>query len=389
MKTTIDLIYFDAGGGHRAAALALQDAIRQLNLPWTVRLVHLMQVLDPSRRVERLTGHGPEHLYNWRLERGWTLGLASELKVLQGMIRAGHPWLLRTLRRHWASGDPADLVVSLVPNFNRVIRESVAQALPGVPFVTVMTDFADVPPRFWIEPDIDQHLVCGTERAVAQASAAGLRPDRIHRTSGMIIRPEFYRPSPVDIRAERLSLGLDPDMPTGLVMFGGHGSQQMIRIAKCLDDRQLILLCGHNTNLAEVLRAMRRSVPHAVLGFTGQVQRYMGLADFFIGKPGPGALSEALQCGLPVLTFRNAWTMPQERYNTDWIGHQRLGLVVDSHRDLPTAVQALLDGLAGYREAVGRIQNRAVFELPGIFETILRSRTAVREPVHDTVGFAA
>lgn len=61
----------------------------------------------------------------------------------------------------------------------------------------------------------------------------------------------------------------------------------------------------------------RRSAPHAVLDFTSEVPRRMAAADYFIGKPGPGAVSEALHCGLPVVTFRNAWTMPQERYNTE------------------------------------------------------------------------
>ena len=41
----------------------------------------------------------------------------------------------------------------------------------------------------------------------------------------------------------------------------------------------------------------------------------MQLADFFIGKPGPGSISEAVQQGLPVIVVDNAWTMPQERYN--------------------------------------------------------------------------
>jgi hypothetical protein len=278
MMSTIDLVYFDAGGGHRAAALALQSAIAQQGRPWTVRLVHLMQVLDPGRRFERITGHGPEHLYNWRLERGWTLGLGSELRLLQGMIRAGHPWLLKALCRHWSAGTPPDLVVSLVPNFNRVLRESVARALPDVPYATVMTDLADMPPRFWIEPGIDQHLVCGTDRAVAQARAAGYGPDRIHRTSGMIIRPDFYRAGPADRRAERLSLGLDPDRPTGLVMFGGYGSPQMIRIARRLDGHPLILLCGHNAALAGSLRVMERAAPHAVLG--------VWISDLHLGTPG-------------------------------------------------------------------------------------------------------
>lgn len=138
-----------------------------------------------------------------------------------------------------------------------------------------------------------------------------------HMTSGMIIQPDFYRARPVDGRAERLSLGLDSDLPTGIVMFGGYGSAQMLRISRRLNDRQLILLCGHNATLAEALRGVRRSAPHAVLDFTSEVPRRMAAADYFIGKPGPGAVSEALHCGLPVVTFRNAWTMPQERYNTE------------------------------------------------------------------------
>lgn len=368
---TIDLVYFDAGGGHRAAALALEAAIREQGRPWNVRLVHLVHALDPSRRFERVTGCAPEQLYNWRLQRGWTLGLEPELRLLQALIRMGHPWLLRAMCRHWSSVAAPDLVVSLVPNFNRMLRHSVETALPGVPFVTVMTDLADLPPRFWIEPGIDQHIVCGTERAALQARAAGCSPDRIHRTSGMLIRPEFYRAHRTNRRAELLALGLDPGRPTGVVMFGGHGSAQMQRIARTLRDRQLILLCGHDAALAGRLRAMQRPAPHAVLGFTSDVRRYMGIADFFIGKPGPGALSEALQCGLPVLTFRNAWTMPQERYNTEWVLEQEVGVVVDSPRALAPALRTVLADLDGYREKARRIRNRAVFELPAILQQVL------------------
>jgi hypothetical protein len=53
----------------------------------------------------------------------------------------------------------------------------------------------------------------------------------------------------------------------------------------------------------------------------------MRCADFFIGKPGPGSLSEAVQMGLPVLVTRNAWTMPQERWNTEWVQAQGVGVV--------------------------------------------------------------
>ena len=228
--TTVDLIYFNAGGGHRASALALQSVLSEQGRPWDVRLVNLFEVLDPSGRFKRLTGKAPEDWYNQRLARGWTLGMAHELKILQGLIRLAHPTLVRKLRRHWQRTRP-DLVVSLIPNFNRALYDSLTAARPGVPYVTVLTDLADLPPHFWIERDQSQHFVCGTPHAVQQALALGHSADRVHATSGMILRPEFYRPGTLDRTTEQRRLGLDPQLPTGLVLFGGHGSKAMLGIA--------------------------------------------------------------------------------------------------------------------------------------------------------------
>lgn len=367
---TVDLVYFNAGGGHRAAALALQEAIALQQRPWQVRLVNLTEVLDPAGRFRRATGLDPEDLYNKRLARGWTLGMAHELKLLQGVIRMAHGSLVRTLQQHWLLSEP-DIVVSLIPNFNRALYESLASTLPGVPYVTVLTDMADHPPHFWIEPGQAQHVVCGTDRALAQARAAGCRDEDLSLTSGMILHPSFHAPIRVDRERELAALGLDPSRPTGLVLFGGQGSMQMLRIAKLLGEQQLILLCGHNAALATTLRRLKRPAPHATLGFTREVSRFMALADWFVGKPGPGSLSEAVQRGLPVITFSNAWTMPQERFNTRWVVDNGLGRVVGSLKQLPQAVQALLAELPAYRRRVGALHNRAVFEVPEILESLL------------------
>jgi UDP-N-acetylglucosamine:LPS N-acetylglucosamine transferase len=367
----IDLVYFNAGGGHRSAALALESVIEELGFRWQVRLVNLFEVLDPRDVFGKTTGMKPEQYYNARLARGWTLGLGQELKLLQALIRLGRRSLTAQLSRHWQKTKP-DLVVSLVPNFNRVMYQALAAARPNVPYVTILTDFADSPPHFWIEPLQAQHLICGTPRAAAQARAAGYDDERIHRTSGMIIRPDFYRPANLDRRAEMRKLQLDPDLPTGIVMFGGHGSSVMRRIARRLDDVQLILICGHNGELADQLRATPATAPRAVVGFSSQIRFFMQLADFFIGKPGPGSISEAIQQGLPVIVVRNAWTMPQERYNTEWVLEHNAGLVLDSFQAIRSAVATLTAHLDDYRTHVRCIENRAVFEIPKILDEILR-----------------
>jgi len=358
MTAKIDLVYFNAGGGHRAAALALQAAIEAQGWPWQVRLVNLSAVLDPADRFRRATGMAPEDLYNFRLARGWTLGLAQELRVLQAAIQLAHGALVRRLAAHWAETEP-DLVVSLIPNFNRALAGGLALACPGVPFATVMTDLADLPPHFWIERGLRQHVVCGTDEAVAQARQAGCRPDHVWRVSGMLLRPAFHSGVLQDKAALRRRLGLQPDQPTAVVMYGGYGSAEMLDIARGLPGLQLVLMCGRNHKLAERLRALPGpGGRHRVVEFTDDVPAHMGAANFFIGKPGPGCLSEALQLGLPVITFGNAWTMPQERFNVRWVVEQGFGLAVRSPRELPAAVSQLRGDIEAFNARVATVHNR-------------------------------
>lgn len=385
----VDLVYIDAGGGHRASALALQAAILRAGLPWDVRLVNLREVLDPSDGFRRFTGIDPEDLYNQRIKRGWTAGLAQELRLLQAMIRWSHASLVRRLHSHWAATRP-DMVVSMIPNFNRALRAGLALACPGAPYVTVLTDLADHPPNFWIEGGLDQHVVCGSARAVQQARDAGCAPSRIHATSGMILRHGFHETPGDDAEgddesdgeragrrsAAREAAGLDPHRTTGIVLFGGQGSKAMLDIARRLPDVQLILACGHNAKLAQALRALpaqagRASAKRLVLGFTPELAQPMRLADFFIGKPGPGSVSEAVQMRLPVIVACNRWTLPQERYNAQWVRAHGVGIVMPGFAKVRDAVEALVADLPAYRAATRRMRNRAAFELPEILRKVL------------------
>ena len=367
--TKIDFVYFDAGGGHRAAATALKTVIDEQIRPWEVRLVNLQEILGPMDVFRKVTGLELQEIYNQMLARGWTLGSAQGLQFMHGVIRLYHRPAVRLLEKYWAATKP-ELVVSLVPNFNRAMFEGLKNALPAVPYMTILTDLADYPPHFWIEKQ-EQFLICGSDKAVEQARALGYTEDRIFRASGMILRPTFYQPVSVDRLAERRRLGLDPGRPTGLVLFGGQGSKVMLEIAERLADTQLILMCGKNTGLAERLRALPARAPRHVEGFTSEIPYYMSLADFFVGKPGPGSISEAVAMGLPVIVERNIWTLPQERYNAEWVLERDAGSVLPNFRGIGEAVEKMLRDLPRYRAAVAQIHNRAVFEIPEMLAKVL------------------
>jgi hypothetical protein len=368
----IDLIYFEAGGGHRAAATALKLVIHQQQRGWDVKLMNLQEILDPLDIFRKYTGVRMQDVYNLLLKKGWTLGAPQLTVAMHALIRLYHRGQVRLLEKYWAQNEP-DLMVSLVPNFSRALRES----LPNAPFVTILTDLADYPPHFWMERQ-EQYFICGTAKAVAQALALGHLKERVFQTSGMILRPKFYDPITIDREEGRDQLGLNPDMPTGLVLFGGEGSGVMLEIAKRMTAQaQFIFICGKNQKLAERLRRLPTTFPKYVEGFTSEIPYYMHLSDFFIGKPGPGSISEALAMHLPVMVERNAWTWPQERYNTEWIREKDVGVVLKNFREIDSGVRTLLEpaNFARFRANAAAIKNRAVFEIPDMLDAILQQKS--------------
>jgi 1,2-diacylglycerol 3-beta-galactosyltransferase len=378
MRRTIEFIYIDAGGGHRAAATALAEVIGQQRRPWDIRTHSVQDLFHSIDLIRKSTGIDFQDVYNIMLRRGWTLGTAQLVPVMHAAIRLFHSAEVRVLERHWAASRP-DMVVSLIPHYNRAFKQALDRAWPGPPLVTVLTDIADYPPHFWIERQ-EQYVICGSRRAADQARALGLAPSHIFQVSGMILNPRFHQPPAVDRARELARLGLDPGRPTGIVMFGGEGSMEMVRIAKVLNrsdlPTQLILLCGKHQAAARALRALAPRMPMRVEGFTREVPYFMSLGDYFIGKPGPGSISEALAMRLPVVVESNAWTLAHERYNAEWILEQGAGVVVSSFSKVADAVRELLrpDRLAAYRASAAAVRNSAVFEVPEILAGIFARR---------------
>ena len=386
----IEIVYMDAGGGHRSAMNALKAVLAERHPDWQVEpvdLQKLLQPMDPVHRISRRVARplqrllGPlapnlalepieaQDVYNTALKRGTTRGLGAILPVLQAFIRHYALELEELLRLHWLEPGRRrpDLVVSVVPNFNGILFRALKQVHPRTPYLTVMTDMVDCPPNFWME-DQDQIMVCGTQKATEQARETGFyQPANLIEVSGMMLKPSFYG-QPEEPRLSLPGLGLDPGRPTGLVMFGGNGALGATlgivdRLAEARIDVQTIVLCGSNQKLRETLTG--RAGCHAV-GFVQNVADYMRLADFVIGKPGPGSISEAIHMGCPVIVERNAATMPQERPNVDWVLEASVGIAVKSfEKQIAGAVQRMLSEGDGYRRNIRSNVpcNCAVFEV--------------------------
>lgn len=380
MARKLTIVFFDAGGGHRSAAEALKSVLENQPHPWSVHLLNLQEELDKLDLLRRMTGIRIQDAYNLILRKGWTRLTPQLLPVLQGIIRLYHRPTVKMLRQYWQE-HPAEMVLSVIPHFNRALAESIRKSMPSAPFVTLLTDFADYPPHFWIERE-SQYLICGTERAEQQAFDLGHDSSHVFRASGMVMKPNFYEKPTIDRIEERKRLRLDPDLPTGIVLFGGHGSSTMLDLVNRLEAGsgrlQLILICGKNQKLLGAIRSLKTRFPVFAEGFTQQVDYYMSLADFFIGKPGPGSITEALQFHLPVIVECNRRTLPQERYNAEWVTEKRLGIVLNNFRQINEGVETLLAPatFAELRANAGAYTNRALFEIPVFLNEILERQSS-------------
>jgi glycosyltransferase involved in cell wall biosynthesis len=386
----VALFLVDAGGGHRATANALVAAAEARGCPWRFRVTSIQAVLNRLDVVRRATGLPIEEVYNLLLRRQWTAHLVPLLRLLQLSIRALRVPLRKRIARELRSIAPA-AVVSVAPNFNAILRDAVREACPGRPFAVLLSDLADFPPHFWIEPGVDLVIV-GTDRGAAQAREAGLAPERIGRTSGMVLHPRFYpRPGP-EVRASvRRELGLSEEDPAAALLFGGKGCREMLGLAAALlreNDRfRVVALCGDNPPLLGQMGSLaaRSNGRLHPLGFTDRVRDYLAACDVVAMKPGPGSLAEALHVGTPVVVIRNRRTIPQERFNADLVTERGLGLVVGDWDELPHAIGSVLtdpDLRERLRAGIAALpENRAVWEALDLVGAFVDARDHARENV--------
>jgi UDP-N-acetylglucosamine:LPS N-acetylglucosamine transferase len=166
------------------------------------------------------------------------------------------------------------------------------------------------------------------------------------------------------------------------MLFGGKGSSEMRPLSQALlqavPEGHLVAICGNNPPLYESLAEIEAGAGGRLhrVGFTKRVADYLAASDVLVTKPGPGSISEAFHQGVPVVVTCNDATIPQERYNAQWVADGGLGLVVTSWKEMAPAVAALVrdpQHLERLRANVAALsENRAVFEVLDLIEAQVR-----------------
>lgn len=353
MTRRVLFLISDTGGGHRASAEALTEALQRLHGPSVV-----CAIVDPLAEYAHWPLNKASHAYLPLVTRyGW---------LWQGLWRLGeHPaswqaardivalWQADRMRRLCAE-HPADLVVSVHPLLSQAPQRTLRAWQPGIRLATVVTDLASAP-RMWYEPTVDL-LVASCEEVATAARSAGLPASRV-RQLGLPIRLAFAETQASRAQA-REQLGL-AGLPTVLVMGGGEGMGPLEAIvqalAAALDDlpAQVVVICGRNASLQQRLAGRPWPLPVIPLGFTPDIPLWMRSADCLVTKAGPGTIAEALACQLPMVL--SSFVPGQETGNVAYVEQHSVGV----YRSDPTAIASTVRGWLAAPATIAAISDRA------------------------------
>jgi len=373
-QRTILFLIADTGAGHRSAANAIRNAIRlisqQEQAAWLARSsseavlasvpatsaaittelppppTYRIEIVDvfeeysrfPLREAVKL--YGPTIRYNPRLY-GEVFRRSNQEKTVVAVDSLTTPLIFNGLLRLLTTVQP-DIVVSIHPMLNFITVRVLRELGLKIPFITVVTDLVSIH-RYWFTPDTDACIV-PTEQAKQLSLQYGLDHKRVH-ILGMPIDPAFA--IPMD-RKEALQqkLGLKPDIPVVLLVGGGDGAGGLLAAVRAISQArlpvQLLVVTGRNKRLYASLQRMRAKlhVPAEIFGFVQNMPEMMHASDVIVTKAGPGTISEALACQLPIVL--SGYVPGQEEGNIEYVVESGVGMLALSSRILVDALRHLL-----------------------------------------------
>ncbi|KAA8496612.1 putative monogalactosyldiacylglycerol synthase, chloroplastic [Porphyridium purpureum] len=310
-KRRLMVLMSDTGGGHRASAIALSDALHALYPADELEIIivdFFVSVAGPPLdTMPELYAYLAKHPNLWRL-----IWLAGQFPPTRWIFSMYVYWLSSAFFEHALDSFRPHLIVSVHPLCQSAPLEVLKRrGLMGViPFLTVVTDLGSAA-NSWFHKNVDLCIV-PSERVRRIGLAQGVHPDKLFLV-GLPVRKAFWkRAAPKWFT--RLSLGLPVFKKTRVILMVGGGdgvgnmeslatavTQEIANHADRLPGVRLVVICGKNAKLEESMRCRTWSIPVEIHGFVTNMADYMCAADVIVTKAGPGTIAESWIRGLPVM----------------------------------------------------------------------------------------
>jgi processive 1,2-diacylglycerol beta-glucosyltransferase len=340
-----------AGGGHLAAAAALEEAWRTERPGDAVERVDLVKFFSSLHRkihadgYLKLVEHAPE-LWGMVFKKTDDLRLARRINRLKRLFPSNSRKRFERFFRQFKPDAvvcthylPLELLGELKARDGHSENDAIARRAVRLPLVvSVVTDFEAH--ALWMEPCVDLYCVAA-EETKARLVARGAAAESVLAT-GIPISARFS--AAPDPKRVRQTLGFRDDQPIVLVLSGGFGTGPVAEILAELDKVarpfQTVVVTGRNEELRRELAGQDHNHPTHILGFVTNMHELMSVADLMITKPGGLTSSEALALGKPLFILN---PIPgQEAANSDFLLERGAAAKANRVEDLPFRIEQLL-----------------------------------------------
>jgi 1,2-diacylglycerol 3-beta-galactosyltransferase len=300
MPKRILFVMSDTGGGHRAAAEAIRDALIIKHGEANIEA----ELLDGFRASRFPMNYMPE-LYPWLVNHSksaWGLGYKlSDTKRRAAFFSTTMYWSNGDRFRRMFRAKPIDVVISVHSVLTRPTLKAFAALDARPPYLTVVTDLVSTH-HFWYDKRTERCLV-PTQTAYDRGLSNGLKAEQL-RITGLPVHPRFTQ-ALKGREVARQELGWTGNVPTILMVAGGEGMGPLFETARAIDALklpcQLAIVAGKNAALKQRLEAANWNQPTQIYPFVTNMPTLMEAADILVTKAGPATITEAAIVGLPMI----------------------------------------------------------------------------------------
>ncbi len=330
------------GGGHKRAAAALEAKINKLSPETKVKVVDAMKAIG---KVYDKTICGGYHFMATKVPKlyGKCYKITDRKTLMYKAVMHSNTMMSDKLLKTINEFEP-DLVIICHPFVTTMISKLKRTGKTDVKAISLITDYDAH--RTYIVPYIDAYVL-GEPQMVDKLINEYEVDEKLIHPLGIPIFDRFTDTFSKEEICKRE--GLDPNLPTVLLMAGSFGVTSVLDFYKQLaiqgKDMQFIVITGNNKKLYEHLEDVSKELGAEsrtkLLFFVDNVEDYMHISDVIVTKPGGLTVTESLACRLPLAIYS---AFPgQERDNADFLVREKAAIMLDKKNGAQQIIDLLGD----------------------------------------------
>lgn len=316
------------GGGHKRAAAAIESKIKQLSPSTNVKVVDAMKAIGKAYDKTICGGY---HFMATKLPDfyGQCYKVTDRRTLMYKAVMRSNTMMSNKLLGV-IEGFAPDVVIICHPFVTTMVSKLRKQGKTNVRAISLITDYGAH--RTYIVPQIDAYVLAEPQMAKKLVEEYNVDKSIIY-PYGIPIFDKFTAPFDKNETCKRE--GLNPDIPTVLLMAGSFGVTSVLEFYKKLamqkNKMQFIVITGKNKHLFEHLEKLVKTLKTQdctkLLYFVDNVEDYMHISDIIVTKPGGLTVTESLACNLPMAIYS---AFPgQERDNADFLTEHEAAVMLD------------------------------------------------------------